>query len=97
MKNKKHLLYLICFAFVVIFLAEIIGFQSISFGSFSVSILPLVFAVFFGMIFAVPAFRKGIFKKVYSDENVQFASKKPFIHYVAINGLLRRKCSPSNH
>ena len=75
MKNKKHLLYLICFAFVVIFLAEIIGFQSISLGSFSVSILPLVFAVFFGMIFAVPAFRKGIFKKVYSDENVQFASK----------------------
>lgn len=49
MKNKKHLLYLICFAFVVIFLAEIIGFQSISFGSFSVSILPLVFAVFFGV------------------------------------------------
>ncbi|AXY25755.1 hypothetical protein CL176_06940 [Suicoccus acidiformans] len=74
MKNK-YLPYLIGFIFLVILAAEMIGFQSLQFGSFKVSILPLVFAVFIAMIFAIPALRKGIIAKIYHKDNVDFAAK----------------------
>lgn len=74
MKNK-HFIYLIGFVLLVIFLAEMIGFQSIELGEFRIAILPLVFAVTFAILGAVPLWRKGIFQKIYSDVNVEFAAR----------------------
>ncbi|EFR32015.1 DUF3100 domain-containing protein [Eremococcus coleocola] len=76
MKNKFYqLLLLIIFALIIVFAAEIIGFQQISLGSINVSVLPLVFSVLFAMVFAIPVWRKGLLKVIYSDNNVEFAAK----------------------
>ncbi|WP_087974130.1 DUF3100 domain-containing protein [Oceanobacillus rekensis] len=72
---KKNFIYLIVFALLVITVAEFIGFQSIPIGSFSIGLLPLVFAIAITMILGLSIFRKGFWKKVYSKENVDFASK----------------------
>lgn len=72
---KKNLLYLIIFVLAVVFIAEMIGFQSINIGNLSVGILPLVFAIVFTMILGMKFFRKGFWKKVYSKANVNFSSK----------------------
>lgn len=72
---KRNLIYLIIFALVVITIAEMIGFQSIPLGSFTLGVLPLVFAVLITMFLGFHLFRKGLWKKVYSKENIAFASK----------------------
>lgn len=75
MKKKNNLIYLILFSIVVIFIAEMIGFQLITIGSMNIGLLPLLFALLITMILSIPVFRKGIFKKIYSKGNVEFASK----------------------
>lgn len=72
---KKNFIYLIVFALLVITVAEFIGFQIIPLGSFSIGLLPLVFAIIITMVLGLGIFRKGFWKKVYSKENVDFASK----------------------
>lgn len=67
--------YLIIFALAVITIAEMIGFQFVPIGSFTITLLPLVFAILITMVLAISIFRKGILKKVYSKDNVGFASK----------------------
>ena len=74
MTHKKSLMYLIPFILLAIVAAEWIGFRSLSLGRFTINILPLVFAVLITMIFAIPLWRKGILKKIYSPENIKFAS-----------------------
>lgn len=74
-KNVANLVYLILFSLVIITIAEIIGFRSIPIGSFEISLLPLVFAVIMTMILGFNIFRKRFWKKVYSKQNIDFASK----------------------
>lgn len=75
MKNSKQLIYLVLFSMGVIFIAEMIGFQLLSIGSINIGILPLLFALLITMILSLGVFRKGILKKVYSKDNVDFAGK----------------------
>lgn len=72
---KSKLPYLLVFVLLVITAAEFIGFQAITFGTFKVGLLPLVFAILITMVLGLPVLRKGIFKKIYSRENVLFSSK----------------------
>ncbi|WP_053367677.1 DUF3100 domain-containing protein [Bacillus sp. FJAT-27245] len=72
---KSKLLYLLVFVLLVITAAEFIGFQAITIGTIKIGLLPLVFAILITMVLGIPAFRKGIFKKIYSRENVLFSSK----------------------
>lgn len=72
---KRNFVYLIIFALAVITISEMIGFQSIPIGPFTVSLLPLVFAILITMFLGFKIFRAGFWKKVYSDENVHFAGK----------------------
>lgn len=75
MKKFKELIYLIIFSALVIFLAEMIGFQLITIGNINIGLLPLLFALLITMILSISFFRKGILKKVYSKSNVEFAGK----------------------
>ena len=72
---NKNFIYLILFALAVITVSEMIGFQSIQLGTFSIGLLPLVFAIIITMVLGINVFRKGLWKKVYSKENVEFAGK----------------------
>ncbi|WP_077302017.1 DUF3100 domain-containing protein [Virgibacillus pantothenticus] len=72
---NKNLLYLIVFALFIITISEFIGFQAIPIGSFTIGLLPLVFAILLTMFLGLKVFRKGIWKKVYSDNNIHFAGK----------------------
>lgn len=72
---KNNLVYLIAFALIVVFVAEMIGFQTIPIGSMSIGILPLVIAIIITMILGMKFFRKGFWKKVYSESNINFSSK----------------------
>ncbi|WP_156291394.1 DUF3100 domain-containing protein [Oceanobacillus salinisoli] len=72
---KGNLLYLIAFALIVIFIAEMIGFQSLPIGGFTIGLLPLVFAIIITMVLGLGIFRKGFWKKVYSESNINFSSK----------------------
>ncbi|MFB1050671.1 DUF3100 domain-containing protein [Paraliobacillus sp. JSM ZJ581] len=72
---KKNFILLLVFAVFVISVAEWIGFQTISIGSVSITLLPLVFAILITMFLAMKVFRVGLMKKIYSKENVSFASK----------------------
>lgn len=72
---KGNLLYLIVFAIIVIFIAEMIGFQSIPIGGISISVLPLVFAILLTMVLGLKIFRRGFWKKIYSEANINFSSK----------------------
>ncbi len=75
-KNSlKNLLFLVLFVLVVITISEAIGIQFISIGKITVSILPLVFAVTISMFFGIPKIRKGLIKRIYTDGNINFASK----------------------
>lgn len=74
MKNK-NLIYLIIFSILVIFVAELIGFRIVNLGKFKIGLLPLIFALIITMILAMQIFRKGIFNKIYTKENVEFAGK----------------------
>lgn len=75
MKKGKNLIYLIVFSLLVIFIAEMIGFQLITIGDIGIGLLPLLFALVITMVLSIPFFRKGILKKVYSKGNVDFAGK----------------------
>ena len=72
---KFQFLYLLVFSLIVITISELIGFQSIALGSVKISLLPLVFAIMITMFLGLTIFRKGILKKVYSKNNIQFANK----------------------
>lgn len=72
---KRNFALLIVFALLIITVSEMIGFQSIQIGKFNIGVLPLVFAILLTMALGIGVFRKGIMKKVYSKENVNFASK----------------------
>lgn len=74
MKNK-NLPYLIIFSAIVILITEIIGFKTINLGKFKIGLLPLLFALIITMFLAFNIFRKGLFKKIYSEENIKFAGK----------------------
>ena len=74
MKNKNFI-YLLVFSVVVILIAEMIGIRAIMVGKVRIGFLPLVFALAITMLFAMKALRKGIIKKIYSEENVKFAGK----------------------
>ncbi len=75
MRNLKELVYLILFSMGVIFLAEMIGFQLITIGGINIGILPLLFALLITMFLSLAIIRKGILKKIYSKQNVDFAGK----------------------
>lgn len=72
---KKEKVILILYIMAIIFVSEMIGMQVIQLGNIRVSVLPLVFAVLITMILGIPKIRKGIFKMVYSKENISFAGK----------------------
>src|SRR5699024_7775112 len=72
---KNNLAYIIVFALIVVFISEMIGFQSIPMGNLSIGVLPLVFAIVITMILGMKLFRKGFWKKVYSEGNINFSSK----------------------
>lgn len=72
---KKDRILFLGFILLVIFISEMIGVQTISIGSISIGILPLVFAVIIAMVIGIPLFRKGIIKHFYSKENINFAGK----------------------
>lgn len=72
---KRDFWYLIVFAVMIIFAAEWIGFQSITIGAITITLLPLVFAILLTMVLGMSVFRKGIMKKVYSKANIGFASQ----------------------
>ncbi len=74
MKNKNFI-YMIIFAAMVITIAELIGIKAVQIGKVRIALLPLAFALAIGMVAGLAAFRKGIMKKVYSKENVEFAGK----------------------
>ncbi len=71
---NKNLLFLIAFALVIITISELIGFQAIPLGPFTIGLLPLVFAIILTMFLGLKLFRKGIMKKIYSEKNIHFAS-----------------------
>lgn len=75
MKNSRELIYIIVYSALVVFIAEIIGFQAITIGGVTIGVLPLVFALLITMFLGLPAIRKGILKKIYSDVNIEFAGK----------------------
>lgn len=72
---KRNLLYLIIFVLIIVFTAEMIGYQSITIAGFSIGLLPLVFAIVVTMILGMNFFRKGFWRKVYSEFNINFSSK----------------------
>lgn len=74
-RRRVDFALLIAFAFGIVAVSELIGFRSVPIGQITVSILPLVWAVTLGMLFGVPAWRKGILKRVYSPANVHFSGK----------------------
>ena len=74
MKNKNFI-YLLVFSVAVILIAEMIGIRAIMVGKVRIGFLPLVFALAITMLFAMKGLRKGIIKKIYSEENVKFAGK----------------------
>ena len=74
MKNKNFI-YLLVFSVVVILIAEMIGIRAIMVRKVRIGFLPLVFALAITMLFAMKGLRKGIIKKIYSEENVKFAGK----------------------
>lgn len=74
MKNK-NLIYLIIFSIIIILVAELIGFRMLNLGKFKIGLLPLIFALVLTMVLAMQVFRKGIFSKIYTKENVEFAGK----------------------
>lgn len=73
MRNKNFIL-LIIYVLVVVFIAEMIGFQSISLFGIKFNFLPLVFALLITMTLAAKVFRKGLLKSIYSEENIKFCS-----------------------
>lgn len=74
MKNKNFI-FMLVFAALVIIISELIGAKFIPVGKVKIAILPLAFSLLIGMICGLKIFRKGIFEKIYSKENIEFAGK----------------------
>lgn len=72
MKKKDNILFIV-YIMIVVFISEMIGMKFIKIGNLTILILPLVFAVLISMFVAIPVWRKGILKKIYSEENIKFA------------------------
>lgn len=87
MKSKAHLVYLIIFAMFLITAAEMIGIQTIPVGNIKINLLPLVFAILIAMILGMRFLRRGIMAKVYSEKNVNFASK--YLIYIMLPLMAR--------
>ncbi len=73
---KKSFIILVSYLFLLVLVAELIGFRAISITeNVSISFLPLVWSVLIAMILGLRVFRKGFLTKVYSQENVEFCGK----------------------
>ncbi|MBM7541057.1 DUF3100 domain-containing protein [Amphibacillus cookii] len=72
---KRQLIFLLLFVLFVITTAEWIGFQNITIGAITITLLPLVFAILITMVLGMKFFRQGFMKQIYSKANVSFASK----------------------
>lgn len=65
---------LLALVVLTIVVAESIGVRSVPVtGSITITLLPLVFAVVLTMMLGIPAWRKGILRRVYSPRNVGFS------------------------
>jgi Protein of unknown function (DUF3100) len=65
---------LICLVLATVVIAEGIGIRPLPVtDSITITILPLVFAVLLTMVLGIPAWRKGILRRVYSRRNVGFS------------------------
>lgn len=65
---------LIALVLLTIVVAESIGIRSVPLtGSITITVLPLVFAVVLTMVLGIPAWRKGILRRVYSPRTVGFS------------------------
>ncbi|MCS7461046.1 DUF3100 domain-containing protein [Paenibacillus doosanensis] len=73
--SKSQFILLLVFALLVITVSEFIGIQAVKIGSIKISFLPLVYAILITMILGITVVRKGILKKVYSKDNVNFSGK----------------------
>ncbi|WP_440897313.1 DUF3100 domain-containing protein [Amphibacillus sp. Q70] len=73
--KRLNFALLLVFVVIVITIAEWIGIQSISMGSMTITLLPLVFAIIITMLLGIKLFRVGLMKRIYSKDNVSFASK----------------------
>lgn len=93
MKNR---VYLICYLFFIVLLAELIGFRSIQITeNFAISFLPLVWSVSITMILGSQLFRKSILKKVYSSDNVKFCSKYMMLFMLPLMARYGADVAPS--
>ena len=72
---KKSYIYMVIFALLIVAVCEIIGKQELHIGVVGLTVLPLAFAILFTMLLGMRPLRKGIIKKIYSKENVNFAGK----------------------
>lgn len=72
-KSLKQFLLLVALVLVIDLVSELIGIKVISAGTIQISVLPLVYAVILGIVLSLIPFKP--IKKIYSKENVQFASK----------------------
>ncbi|AQP52871.1 hypothetical protein CBF34_10900 [Vagococcus penaei] len=72
---KKNWLIMVGYVLVIIVIAELIGIRFFQVGKTTIGILPLVFAVVITMILGIPAIRKGLLKKIYTKETIEFAGK----------------------
>ena len=65
---------LIALVAATIVVAESIGVRSVPLtGSITITVLPLVFAVVLTMVLGIPAWRKGILRRVYSPRTIGFS------------------------
>ena len=72
---KKSYIYMVIFALFIVAVCEIIGKQELHIGVVGLTVLPLAFAILFTMLLGINPLRKGIIKKIYSKDNVNFAGK----------------------
>lgn len=75
-RRVVDLVLLVALVVVVIVIAEAIGIRSIPLTeSVTISVLPLVFAVLITMLLGVPAWRRGLLRRLYAPGNVRFSSQ----------------------
>jgi hypothetical protein len=68
------MLLLIALVVLTIVVSESIGIRGVQLSdSVTITLLPLVFAVVITMVLGIPAFRKGILRRVYSPRNIGFS------------------------
>ncbi|MGL4589565.1 MAG: DUF3100 domain-containing protein [Mycoplasmatales bacterium] len=73
---NKNFKYFLLYVPVIVIIAELIGKQLIKItDKITIFILPLLLAVAITMIIGSSFFRKGIIRKIYDEQNINFASK----------------------